>query len=168
MVISLWQNRDIVKATLQYKQDVHREHNEGEPVRTMSDKTITAGFENEFKITPTLNLLTGFSYNNRTSIKAQDYNERHEKISDFPSNSNNAFNIQGGLQYKPNAIHSFNLSVARKTRFATTKDRYSYRLGTAIPNPDLTGRSTLLIMNSAIVVHIVTGCMFRGLYFIVK
>ncbi len=28
-------------------------------------------------------------------------------------------------------------SVARKTRFATIKDRYSYRMGQAIPNPDL-------------------------------
>lgn len=28
-------------------------------------------------------------------------------------------------------------TVSQKTRFATIKDRYSYRMGTAIPNPDL-------------------------------
>lgn len=129
--------KDNLKATIQYKQDVHRENNEGEPVRTMSDKTFTAGIENELRVTSNLLLLTGFSYHNRTSITAQNYNSATKQVSDYPSNSNNAFNVQGGLEYRPDAVHSFNISVARKTRFATTKDRYSYRLGTAIPNPDL-------------------------------
>jgi iron complex outermembrane receptor protein len=134
---SLWQQRDIIKATVQYKQDVHRENNAGEPIRTMSDKTFTAGIENEFKVSPKLLLLTGLSYNNRTSIKAQDYNSTTKVVSDYPSNDNDAFNIQGGLEFRPDASNTFNASVSRKTRFATTKDRYSYRLGTAIPNPDL-------------------------------
>lgn len=129
--------RDNIKATVQYKQDVHREHNEGQPERTLSDGTFTAGIENEFKLTHKLLLLTGFSFNNRSSIKAQDYDGTTGLITVFPSNNNNAFNIQGGLEYHLNAINTFNLSVARKTRFATVKDRYSYRLGTAIPNPDL-------------------------------
>lgn len=134
---SLLQGRDVVKATVQYKQDVHREHNEGEPERTMSDKTFTAGVENEFMIIPALSLLTGFSYNNRASIDAQNYNSTTKEITDYPSNNNNAVNVQGALVYRLNAFHAVNFSVARKTRFATTKDRYSYRLGTAIPNPDL-------------------------------
>lgn len=135
--ISLLHGRDVVKATVQYKQDVHREHNEGEPERTMSDKTFTAGFENEFRILPSLTLLTGFSFNNRASIKAQNYNSTTKEITDYPANDNNAVNVQGGLVYKLDVQNALNLSVARKTRFATTKDRYSYRLGTAIPNPDL-------------------------------
>ncbi|MEO5995827.1 MAG: TonB-dependent receptor [Chitinophagaceae bacterium] len=130
-------SKDNLKSTLQYKQDVHREHNEGEPIRTLSDNTFTAGVENEFKITPDFLLLTGISFNNRTSVKAQEYNSTTKQINNFPSNSNNAFNVQGGLEYRPDADNSFQFSVARKTRFATTKDRYSYRMGTAIPNPDL-------------------------------
>lgn len=129
--------RDNIKAILQYKQDIHRENNAGEPVRTMSDKTFTAGMENEFRILSNLLMRAGFSYNNRASIKAQNYNTGTKEITDFPANNNNAFNLQGGLEYRPNGMNIFNLSVARKTRFATTKDRYSYRLGTAIPNPDL-------------------------------
>lgn len=135
--INLFQGRDAVKTTVQYKHDVHREHNEGEPERTMSDRTFTAGFENEFHITPSLTLLTGFSFNNRASIKAQNYNSTTKEITDYASNDNNAVNVQGGLVYKLNAVNTLNLSVARKTRFATTKDRYSYKFGTAIPNPDL-------------------------------
>jgi iron complex outermembrane receptor protein len=129
--------RDNIKATVQFKQDVHREHNEGEPERTMSDRTFTAGVENEFVIIQGLTLLTGLGYNNRASITAQNYNSTTKAITDYPSNNNDAVNIQGGLRYQPNAASLFTLSVARKTRFATTKDRYSYRMGTAIPNPDL-------------------------------
>lgn len=134
---SLWKDKDLLKATVQWKQDVHREHNEGEPVRTMSDNTYTVGLENELKLPHNLTLLTGLSFNNRTSIKAQDYNSTTKQITDYPSNDNNAFNIQGGLEYRPDDNNLLSFSVARKTRFATTKDRYSYRLGTAIPNPDL-------------------------------
>ncbi|QNL49052.1 TonB-dependent receptor [Olivibacter sp. SDN3] len=140
---SLWADRDIVKATLQYKRDVHREYNEGEPERTMSDQTLTIGLENIFHMTSALQLLTGFSYNHRGSIEAQDYNSETNEITDFPANRNNAYNIQGGLVYQFNERHITNLSVARKTRFATTKDRYSFRMGTAIPNPDLDAEYTI-------------------------
>lgn len=37
-------------------------------------------------------------------------------------------------------VHAF---VARKTRFPTIKDRYSFRLGSAIPNPQLEPEDTL-------------------------
>ncbi|MBL7696544.1 MAG: TonB-dependent receptor [Chitinophagaceae bacterium] len=129
--------RDNLTATAQYKYDVHREHNEGEPERTMSDKTFTAGIENEFKLSPNVLLLTGIAFHNRSSGKAQDYNSNTKEVTNHASNGNSAYNLQGGLEYRLNNVNLLNLSVARKTRFATTKDRYSYRLGTAIPNPDL-------------------------------
>ncbi|TNV71675.1 hypothetical protein FGO68_gene11062 [Halteria grandinella] len=140
---NLWKGRDLFKATLQYKQDVHRENNQGEPVRTISDQTITAGFENELTLTPKLQLLTGFSYNFRGSIDAMNYNSTTKTITSFPKNNNTAFNVQGGLVYQLNNNNILNLSIARKTRFATVKDRYSYRLGTAIPNPDLASENAV-------------------------
>jgi iron complex outermembrane receptor protein len=45
--------------------------------------------------------------------------------------------------YRPGAHTTLDLSVARKTRFATVKDRYSYRMGAAIPNPDLQAEHAL-------------------------
>nr|WP_315824807.1 TonB-dependent receptor [Paraflavitalea speifideiaquila] len=140
---TFWQQKNTLKATLQYKQDVHRENNEGEPRRRMSDQTWTAGIENELKLTPRLLLLTGLSFNSRSSIKAQDYNATTKTISPYPANNNDAFNIQGGFEYRLDAGNTLNLAVARKTRFATTKDRYSYRLGTAIPNPNLNAEYAL-------------------------
>lgn len=129
--------RDNLTATIQYKQDVHRENDLGEPARTMSDRTVTAGVENELRLTENLLLLTGLSVHNRASIKAQEYNDDTKEIIDFPANNNSAFNVQGGLEYRLDTLNRLNLSVARKTRFATSKDRYSYRLGAAIPNPGL-------------------------------
>ncbi len=134
---NLFKGRDMFKATLQYKQDVHREHNEGEPERTMSDQVITAGFENELKIGARLLFLAGFSYNYRESIKAMNYNSTSKTTTDFPKNNNDAYNLQGALVYRVTTKHAVNIAVAKKTRFATVKDRYSYRLGTAIPNTDL-------------------------------
>ncbi|RZJ73031.1 TonB-dependent receptor [Flavobacterium sp.] len=129
--------RDKVSASVQYKQDVHREHNVGEPERTMSDGTFAIGLENELKLTQKFSFLTGVSFNNRSSVKAQDYDSDANSVSDYPSNSNSAFNVQGALVYDVDSRNQLRLSVARKTRFATSKDRYSYRLGTALPNPDL-------------------------------
>lgn len=130
--------RDILKGTLQYRQDVHREHNVGQAVREMSDGTTTVGIENELSLTRDLKLLTGFSFANRTSIEAQNYISSTNSITDFPHNNNNAWNLQGALEYKTDADGVLSFSVARKTRFATIKDRYSYSLGAAIPNPNLT------------------------------
>lgn len=132
---------DDIKATIQYKHDVHRENNEGEPVRTMSDATFTVGVENELHFSPQVLLRTGLSYNNRSSITAQNYNSTTKQVTDYPGNRNDAVNVQGRLEYKPGEGNELAFSVARKTRFATTKDRYSYRLGTAIPNPDLKAES---------------------------
>ncbi|WDF66825.1 TonB-dependent receptor plug domain-containing protein [Sphingobacterium oryzagri] len=129
--------RDRVSISAQYKQDVHRENNVGEPQRSMADGTFTLALENKFDLTEKLWLLTGLSYNKRQSIRAEDYDSDTGLIRDFPSNSNQAFNIQGALQYLLSQDEQLSLSIARKTRFATTKDRYSYRMGTALPNPDL-------------------------------
>ena len=139
----LLKNKDLFKATLQYREDVHHEWDAGQPIRTMSDETMTAGFENELNITRRLLLLTGASYNYRKSLQAMNYNSQTEAITQFPKNSNGAYNAQGGLDYHLNEKNKLNFSVARKTRFATIKDRYSYNLGTSIPNPNLTAEYTL-------------------------
>lgn len=130
--------RDILRVNVQYRRDVHREHNVGQIVRTMSDGTTTAAVENELHLTRDLKLLSGFSYANRTSIEAQNYNSNTNTVSDFPHNNNNAWDLQGALEYKTGADGALTFSVARKTRFATIKDRYSYSLGAGIPNPYLT------------------------------
>ncbi|WPU93046.1 TonB-dependent receptor [Mucilaginibacter sabulilitoris] len=124
-----------------FKQDVHREHNVGEPVRRDADNNFTIGAEDTYHITPALKANVGVSYMNRRSIDAQQYT--NNAITELPANNNSAWNLQGLLQYDIDSTNNITLSVARKTRFATIKDRYSYRFGTALPNPDLKAENAL-------------------------
>jgi iron complex outermembrane receptor protein len=126
-----------LKFAILFKNDQHREHNLNEPVRHFQDNTYSFSLEDNFEINKELSLITGLSYNLRQSVKAEDYNSSAGTITDFPSNHNDALNAQIGVYYSLSANHRLSGSIARKTRFATMKDRYSYKMGTAIPNIDL-------------------------------
>lgn len=132
-----------MKFGIQFKRDIHRENNLNEPQRTFIDHTFSIGVENTYQINTSLAVVPGISYNSRNSIQAEDYNSTTQEISDFPSNDNSAVNVQVGMFWDINLYHSLRGSVSRKTRFATIKDRYSYRMGQAIPNPDLTAEVAL-------------------------
>jgi iron complex outermembrane receptor protein len=42
-----------------------------------------------------------------------------------------------GIEYRITPGHRLHTNLSRKTRFPTMKDRYSYRLGRSLPNPEL-------------------------------
>ena len=132
-----------LKASFHYKQDRHRENNAGEPVRTFIDQTLSVGVENVWALTNKLSLVPGVSYNSRQSLRAQNYEPATKTISSFPGNNSDALNAQVGLFYNPALQRQISFTIAKKTRFATVKDRYSYRMGAAIPNPDLKAESAL-------------------------
>lgn len=126
------------KIAFHFKEDVHRENNLGEPVRHFVDNTVLIGLEDIYKISQKFTLIPGVSYNIRKNKEAQDYNATTKVISDYPTaDASDAYNAQIGLFYQVNNQHKLGATVSQKTRFATIKDRYSYRMGTAIPNPDL-------------------------------
>ncbi len=128
---------NIMKVNVQYKRDVHRENDLGEPVQSYGDNTVSVGLENTYLIMPSLAVVPGISFNFRNSSQAQEYNATTKELTDFAASKNNAVNAQVGVFWDISSRHSLSGSVARKTRFATIKDRYSYRMGLAIPNPDL-------------------------------
>lgn len=133
-----------LKFAVQFKEDVHREHNEGEPVRRFDDQTITIGVEDVFKVTEKFTVIPGVSYNSRENKKAEDYNSTTKVISDYPdAGKSDAINAQIGLFYQLTEAQKLGATVSRRTRFATIKDRYSYSMGTAIPNPDLKPETAL-------------------------
>ncbi|MGA0556353.1 TonB-dependent receptor plug domain-containing protein [Larkinella sp. VNQ87] len=136
-------NRHDLKASFHYKHDQHRENNLGEPVRTFTDQTLSVAVEEVYRLTNRLSLVPGVSYNSRRSLRAENYESTTKQITPFAGNNSSAFNAQAGLFFRPSAGRQLSLSVARKTRFATIKDRYSYRMGAAIPNPDLKAESAL-------------------------
>lgn len=133
-----------LKIAVQFKEDMHRENNLGEPVRRFDDQTITIGIEDVYKVTEKFTLIPGVSYNSRENKKAEDYNSTTKVISDYPdAGKSKAINAQIGLFYQLNEAQKLGATVSQKTRFATIKDRYSYRMGTAIPNPDLKPETAL-------------------------
>ncbi len=126
-----------------FKEDVHREHDivGGEPQIRDADNNYDIGAEDTYHITQALKVNGGFAYMDRQSTATQQYT--NSVISNLPANNNNAWNLQGLVQYDFDKNNSLGFSVARKTRFATIKDRYSYKLGTAIPNPNLKAEDAL-------------------------
>lgn len=126
-----------LKLAVLFKNDLHRENNMNEPVRHFQDNTYSLALEDNLELNKKLSINGGLSYNIRQSVKAEDYNSSTREISDFPGNRNDALNAQLGLYYSISGNHRLSVSMARKTRFATMKDRYSFKMGTAIPNVDL-------------------------------
>ena len=133
-----WVNKHDLTLALHWKDDIHREHNLGEPVRTVHDATISLGAEDVYRIFEQFSLIGGVSCDLREGLQAQDYNSKTAVMSDLPTDDTHALNAQLGGIFNLSATRQISFSIARKTRFATMKDRYSYKLGTAIPNPGLT------------------------------
>lgn len=126
-----------LRMAIYFKRDNHQEHNEGEPVRHAADNNYSVALEYEFLLGHRASFIPSFSYNRLESVKAEDYNSKTGVISDFPQNTHEAFNGQLIFNYRLMSFWEVRLSAAHKTRFPTMKDRYSYRLGKAKPNPFL-------------------------------
>lgn len=126
---------NLLKFALHFKNDTHRENNEDEPQRTTADNIFSVGIEDEITIFEKFKLVPGASYNFRNSVVAEDYT--NNEISKLPENQNDALNLQIATSWEISKKVRINLNTANKTRFPTMKDRYSYKLGRAIPNPDL-------------------------------
>ncbi|RPD41699.1 TonB-dependent receptor plug domain-containing protein [Chitinophaga barathri] len=124
-------------ASVHFKQDVHKEHNLGEPEREMADRTLAAGITDEHRLSARWTVKAGLGWNFREGIRAEDYNSQSKTISSFPHGRNDAWNVQAALLHYFSTARHLEASFGRMTRLATMKDRYSYRLGTAVPNPGL-------------------------------
>lgn len=131
-----------LRTSWHWKDDVHREANAGEPWSTIRDVTDYLAAENTTQISPALALVTGASYERRRSLTAERLGT-DGLIFDMPRDSNSATSYQAGIQYALTDSSQVNASVAKRNRFATIKDRYSFRFGTAIPNPSLKSESAI-------------------------
>ncbi|WP_198673826.1 TonB-dependent receptor plug domain-containing protein [Chitinophaga alhagiae] len=126
-----------LRTAIHFKRDVHKENNVGEPVREMTDHTFSWSVSDEHRFAEKWALQAGAAWNFRRNEKAEDYNSQSKTISNFEPGQNHAWNAQASLTHLFSPARSLAASVGRMTRLATIKDRYSYRMGTAVPNPDL-------------------------------
>lgn len=126
-------DKNTLKAALHAKFDRHNEHNQGAPYYVFEDRTYSLGIEDTHQFTERFSVTLGASYDRRDVLEAVDTNTG----AGLGGDSFSAFNPQLGLFYKLPEHGTFHATVAQKSRFPTIKDRYSYRLGAAIPNPNL-------------------------------
>jgi len=125
--------------------DHHREHNIyplEEALRHIRDLTFSLALEDQIRLSERLLLTAGISMHLKNNLQADNYDAQTDSVFTFPDHSDRAINLLAGAQYSLGPGHKFNAHVSRKNRFPTMRDRYSYRLGQSIPNPDLFSESS--------------------------
>lgn len=134
-----------LKMAMHYKLDKHSQHNLGKIPENMKDALYSIGIENVFFGVEKLKLIAGTSYNFREGLEADNANilNTDGSFAQFPKNENSAINMQLFGEYKLNKSLEINGTISLKSRFATMKDRYSYRNGVSIANPDLNSEKAL-------------------------
>jgi iron complex outermembrane receptor protein len=110
-----------------YKEDRHNEWNPNIPDKNFKDATTSLALEDAVAIASAWHLRLGASHDRRETKEAHTYTK-----GDTSRN-----NWLAALDYDVAAGVAVYGSVARKSRFPTIKDRYSFRLGSALYNPDL-------------------------------
>lgn len=126
-----------LKLAAHFKDDIHREHNLGNPIQHFKDHTTSFGIEDTQHLGDKLDLVAGVSRDARDAREAENYVSKTKAIVDFQKDDTDAWNPQIGLFYHATVGDEVHATVSRKSRFPTIKDRYSFRLGTAIPNASL-------------------------------
>jgi iron complex outermembrane receptor protein len=140
-----------LKFAAHIKEDIHREYNYVSnnagtkrfktPTLRDKDQTTSFGIEDTQRFGDKLDLVAGVSRDERNTRQAENYvsapGGNLGTVQPFQKDNASAWNPQIGLFYHLSPTDEVHASVSRKSRFPTIKDRYSYRLGTAIPNAAL-------------------------------
>ena len=134
-----------LSSAFHYKRDKHQANNLGDLPEHLSDDTYSIGIEDVYLLKNQAKLIVGSSYNIRKSLEAEDTKiiNPDGSFESFPKNDNQALNGQTAIYFPITKNLEINSTLSYKTRFATMKDRYSYKMGTAIPNPDLKSEGAL-------------------------
>lgn len=138
-----WIDDHEIKLGFNYKQDVHREIGDSDqPWQRFADEYYSYAIEDSYTPTDALRFVLGASYDQQKRLQAQDLVKN--QIAPFQlGGTKDAYNIQGSAFYELFEDFTLHASLAHKTRFPTIKDRYSYRFGSALPNPGLQAEKTL-------------------------
>ncbi len=127
--------RHTLRSSFYFKDDTHREGNIGTPLRSFRDQTFSLGVEDTIRLSDRASVVLGFSADRLQVLNAQQFVSG--RVLPFDKNSLWTYNPQAGVFYALTPSSKVRFTFARKTRLPTIKDRYSFRMGFAIPNPDL-------------------------------
>ena len=131
-----WDQRNATRVALHWKQDVHREVDAiNAPSERYEDQSYALAVEHVFRLTDTVTVTPGYSYTVQDGQEAE--NAVNGALVPFEVSRADAHNGQLVLNWAATENGTLTAGVSRKTRFPTIKDRFSFRLGSAIPNPAL-------------------------------
>lgn len=135
---SRWLKGHHLRVAFNYKRDVHREiDDDGLPQERFEDELMSVGIEDTVEVIDRWTFIAGLGFDRQEGIEANFFDSNAGALVPFPTDSETAVNVQFGTLYDIAEEARLHVSVARRTRFATIKDRYSFRLGSALPNPSL-------------------------------
>ncbi|MEN5387515.1 TonB-dependent receptor [Aliarcobacter skirrowii] len=134
--------RNSLKLAFHAKQDTQKDKDKNQ-INKMKIDYFSIGLENTYKFTDNFRVIAGVSWDKDDVKEANNgsYKETgtkpYENVKEFEHTSSNSFNPMLKFEYDIDDSFSTYAGIAKKTRFASLKDRYSFRLGRAIPNPEL-------------------------------
>ena len=118
--------------SVQLKQDEHQADDTLKQTEHFEDTQTSVGLEDNIRLREDLTLALGATW---SELRPETVDKLTDPVPKPDAQS--AANGQAGLFWDVAQVGRLYATVATKTRFPTLKDRYSLRLGTAIPNPDL-------------------------------
>ncbi len=151
--------RNVISASFFFKDDTHREvgiypgrspHPLVTPYLVDRDQQASIGLQDVVKLAPRLTATLGLSADHLDGLQAQTYNSALTAllpVTCLSSLTNSEFsgctahvwtyNPQTSIAYSFGESNSVFVTFADRSRFPLLKDSYSYKMGSALPNPDL-------------------------------
>ncbi len=129
---------NLIKVAFHFKDDVHRQWETlpVQPTQRFEDQNYSVGLEDTIDFTSRIYTILGVSYDSVNTTEAQNL-LKNNTLASFKLGNADAWNPQGGIFYKLTDTGTLHFSVAEKSRLPGIKDKFSYRLNQALPNPDL-------------------------------
>ena len=120
-----------LRLAVHYKEDKHRDTNPANAAiapKNYRDVTTSLAVEDTITLAQDWRLRLGLSHDRRDAKEVYDWPTGSTSATNGVAELVHTLGAQGGEAYA---------GASRKTRFPTIKDRYSARMGSALPNPDL-------------------------------
>ncbi|MCT7470906.1 TonB-dependent receptor [Aliarcobacter cryaerophilus] len=134
--------RNSLKLAFHIKRDTQEDNDKGQTYTKKMDY-LSIGLEDTFRFTDNFRVIAGASFDKDKVKEANNKKPDANYGAEFDHASSNSFNPMIKFEYDIDDSFSTYAGVAKKTRFASLKERYSYRFGKQIPNPELKPEKTI-------------------------
>lgn len=125
-----------LKIALHAKQDTQKDLDQ-EKTFYKKMNYFSIGVEDTYRFNDDFRVIAGASWDKDDVKEANNKKPDAFYGNEFEHASSSSFNPMIKVEYDFDESLAFYAGVAKKTRFASLKERYSYRLGKFVPNPEL-------------------------------